>query len=132
MALALWSALSFQKPLAERRLEDMRADIMSKARVVGLELGRRSWSRRTRTKGDSPDRQNCALRWNTVVYQEEIKALRWTLADESTLLARPYAEVGRQETVALARGLDLGLLLARVPVVGHYRLASPRCSAAGT
>ena len=32
--------------------------------------------------------------------------------------------VGRNETVALAQGLELGLLLTRFPVFEHYELAS--------
>lgn len=124
IALALWSALSFQRPLAEQRLEEVRAGIMNNARVVGLELGRRSWCQRSVTNGDSLDVQNCALQWNTALYQEEIKVLRWTLADASALLGQPYAEVGSDETEALAWGLDLGLLLAKFPAFEHHSLAS--------
>ena len=50
--------------------------------------------------------------------------MRWTLADESRLLERPYAEVPRDETVAVARGLELGMLLTRFPAFEHYELAS--------
>lgn len=124
MALGLWSALAFQRPLAERRLEELRADVLHNARVVGRELGRRSWRVRTVTNGSSPDAEIRALRWNSALHQEEIKILRWILADESTLLAQPYTEVRCDETSALARGLDLGLLLAEFPVFEHHGLAS--------
>ncbi len=124
IALALWSALSFQKPLAEQRLEDVRAEILNSARRAGLELARRSRLRCTLPSGASPDVQNRSLRWNAVLDREEIKVLRWILADESSLLQRPYAEVGRDETRALARGLELGLLLTSFPVFEHYELAS--------
>ena len=124
IAVALWSALSFQRPLAEQRLEDVRAEILNSARRAGLELARRARIRQTPTNGASPDLQNHALRWNAPLDREEIEVLRWTLADESNLLERPYADVGRDESVALARGLDLGLLLTRFPVFEHYELAS--------
>ena len=94
IGLALWSALSFQKPLAEQRLEDVRAEMLNSARRTGVDLARRTrvpgglcwtsipWT----TRIDS-------LRWNAVLDREEIEVLRWTLADESSLLERPYAEV---------------------------------------
>ena len=124
IALALWSALSFQKPLAEQRLEDVRAEMLNGARRIGREVARHERIRFTPPKGTSPVRQVPSLRSNAVLDREEIKVLRWTLADESALLQRPYAEVKRDETVALARGLELGQLLARFPVFEHYELAS--------
>ena len=124
IALALWSALSFQKPLAEQRLEDVRAEMLSSARRTGVELAHRTRTRRTLLDLDSVDAENHSLRWNAVLDREEIEVLRWTLADESSLLERPYAEVLRGETVAVARGLELGLLLSRFPEFTHYKLAS--------
>lgn len=124
IALALWSALSFQKPLAEQRLEDVRAEMLNSARRTGVDLAHRTRVRRTLLDLDSPDAQNHSLRWNAVLDREEIEILRWTLADESSLLQRPYVDVGRSETVAVARGLELGLLLTGFPEFAHYKLAS--------
>ena len=124
IALALWSALSFQKPLAEQRLEDVRAEMLTGARRIGLDVARRERTRSTPPDGASPALQVRSLRSNAVLDREEIKVLRWMLADESSLLERPYAKVGRDETVALARGLELGLLLTRFPAFEHYELAS--------
>ena len=124
IAVALWSALSFQRPLAKQRLEDFRAEILNSARHAGLELARRMRNRRTQADGASLDEQNHGLRWNAALDLEEIEVLRWTLADESNVLNRPYADVGSHESFALARGLDLGLLLTRFPVFEHYELAS--------
>ena len=124
IALALWSALSFQKPLAEQRLEDVRAEMLNSARRTGVDLARRTRVRRTMLDHESPDDENQSLRWNAVLDREEIEVLRWTLADQSSLLERPYAEVRREETLAVARGLELGLLLTRFPAFEHYELAS--------
>ena len=124
IALSLWSALSFQKPLPGQRLEDVRAEMLSIARRTALDLAERSRTRRTVRDGASLDVQNRSFRWNAALDHEEIEVLRWILADESVLLDRPYAEVGSDETVALARGLDLGLLLTKLPVFEHYELAS--------
>lgn len=123
-AVALWSALSFQRPLAEQRLEEVRAELLDKARRTGLEMARESRTRKAPTSAFSPDLENEALRWNARLDREEIEVLRWTLADESKLLGRAYGNVERHESVALARGLDLGQLLTRFPVFGHYELAS--------
>ena len=124
IALALWSALSFQKPLTEQWLEDVRAEMLNGARRVGLDVAHRERIRSTPPNEVPPDLQIRSLRSNAVLDQEEIKVLRWVLADESSLLERPYAEVERDETVALARGLELGLLLTRFPALEHYELAS--------
>ena len=124
IAVALWSALSFQKPLAEQRLEDVRAELLHSARCAGLNLARESRLRRTPPNSASPIVQIRSLRRNAVLDREEIKVLRWTLADESRLLGRPYAELRRDESVALARGLELGLLVTEFPGFEHYKLAS--------
>ena len=124
IALALWSALSYQKPLAEQRLEDVRSEMLNSARRTGLNLAHRMRTRRTLLDSVSPDDQNESLRWNAFLDQEEIKVLRWILADESSLLERPYAEVRQDETVAVARGFELGLLLTRFPEFAHYEMAS--------
>ena len=123
IGVALWSALAFQKPLAAQRLEDVRAELLHSARRAGLNLARESRLRRTPPNGARPNAQIQSLRWNAVLHREEIKVLRWTLADESSLLDRPYAELRRDESVALARGLELGLLLAKFPGFEHYELA---------
>ena len=123
IALALWSALSFQKSLPERRLEDVRAEMLSSARCTALDLAGRRRTRRAVRDGASLEAQNSSFRWNAALDREEIEVLRWTLADESTLLDRPYSEVPSDETVAVARGFELGLLLTKLPVFGHYELA---------
>ena len=124
IALALWSALSFQKPLAEQRLEDVRAELLNSARRTGVDLARRTRVRPTLLDHQSPEAENQSLRWNAVLDREEIHVLRWTLADESSLLGRPYAEVRSEVTLAVARGLELGRLLTRFPAFEHYELAS--------
>ena len=75
LALALWSALSFQKPLAEQRLEDVRAEMLNSARRTGLDLARRTRARRTLLDHDSPDDEIRSLRWNAVLDREEIEVL---------------------------------------------------------
>lgn len=123
IALALWSALSFQKPLAEERLEDVRIEMLNSARRASVDLARQMRVRRTLLDREIPEDENQSLRWNAVLDREEVDVLRWILADESSLLERPYGEVRHEETIAVARGLELGLLLTRFPVFEHYELA---------
>ena len=113
IAIALWSALSFHRSLGEQRLENVRTELLESARRAGGELSRKAWARST------PRNSSYAAR-----EREEIAILRWTLADESEVLARSYADVRSDEGLAVARGLDLGLLLTRFPVFAHFELAS--------
>ena len=125
IAVGLWSALSFQSPLPEERLEDVRARILDSARRAGLEFARGTRARRSVPANAGANQYYFdGLQENAVLDQEEIKMLRWTLADESLLLNRAYAEVDCDESVALARGLELGQLLIRFPDYDHFELAS--------
>ena len=124
IAVALWSALSYQRPLVEQRLEDIRAEMLNSARRTGVDLARRTRAHRTLLDHQSPDDENQSLRWNAVLDQEEINVMRWILADQSRLLQRPYAEVRSAESLTVARGLELGLLLIKFPTFEHYELAS--------
>lgn len=124
IALALWSALSFQKPLAEQRLEDIRADILRVARRTSLDLIRRTRVRHNVPNDQSADSTSLSLQWKSVLDQEEIEVLRWILADNSSLLERPYADIENSETLAVAQGLELGQILTKFPAFEHYELAS--------
>ena len=126
MAVSLWSALSFQRPLGVQMLERLRAEVLNSARDAGMAMARKVRGRSLvleRESGTNLREQNRALRNNAQQDREEIGLLRWMLADESTLLGRPYKEVD-PPTEALAKGLELGLMLSRFPSFEHYQLAS--------
>jgi len=65
-----------------------------------------------------------ALTNNAMLNEEEIKVLRWVLANESFLLKKPYSEIKDPECELIAKGLELGGLLKRFPTLEHYRLVS--------
>ena len=134
LAIALWSALAYQVPLAEWRLELLRRDIMCVARDNTLNMAERERKQKFAYTGSSgkstgPTPQSTArtieeLRRNAVLHEEEISLLRWILADESILLGRSYANVKHRESSALACGLEVGRLVRRFPTFGHLRLAT--------
>ena len=127
IAVALWSALSFQRQSAEPMLERLRQEVLESARIAALAMvedGRRRRPVVGQASSAGVVRQNRALRANAELDREEIDVLRWTLADESTLLERDYREVASADSGALARGLELGLMLRRYPSFEHYELAS--------
>lgn len=134
MAIALWPALTFQESLLEPRLEELRKDVLETAQRVALDMAGRFRLRRKepgQIGSAAPPtlarQQIAALKWNSTLDQEEIALLRWLLADESTLLGRPFEDVNRLETLVVTRGLELGRLLRRFPTFEHYIFVSQTC-----
>lgn len=131
MAVATWSALSFGAPLAEARLESLRREILSYAQRGALELASRGRQRFEESGGTArratvPAKQlyeaNEGLRRNAMLDREEIRILRWLLADDSRALGCSFGNIAQAETATLAMGLELGQLLTVFPTVSHYRL----------
>ena len=125
IAVTLWSALSFRPPLAEPTLERLRQELLDSARGAAL---RKAMEDRSRTpvegRGRGAAQGNRALRTNADLDREEIDLLRWMLADQSTLLGGDYKDVADTESGVLARGLEVGLMVRRLPSFEHYELAS--------
>jgi GTPase-associated system helical domain len=140
LAIGLWSALSFQAPLTEPKLEGLRADLME---VAHKHVIRSATSSRQRAKvpdvniaaAESFDPANVAksvsdglraafnaLRTNAAVDREEIDLLWWVLSDWSTLLDRRYSGVTNSVTGALASGIEAGRMLRRLPGDAHRNL----------
>lgn len=138
MAIALWPALTFQESLLEPRLEELRKEVLETAQRVALDMARRFRLRRKepgQIESAAPaavaiyvaKQQIAALKWNSTLDQEENDLLRWLLADESTLLERPFEDFNRLETLVVTRGLELGRLLRRFPTFEHYVFVSQTC-----
>lgn len=130
-AVGVWCALSFQEPLREPRLEDLRGLLLRDAQGTALRMayGARSeadWA----TDGDDfvdefeDDTETLAftidaLREALLSAHEEVALLRWVLADRSSLLDRSFRNVSKPEVAAVARGLELGRILRRFPTREH-------------
>ena len=134
IAVGLWSALTLRGPLAESRLEELRSEVLRYARRAALEKASRERIRSSAaagTDGATLRQQTQALRNDAVLDREEISVLRWVLADESSLLCTAFSDVERRESAALARGLELGIVLRRFPTYEHYELATRGVANAG-
>jgi hypothetical protein len=140
LAIGLWSALSFQAPLTEPKLEALRANLM---RVARQHVIQSATSSRQRAKvpdvniatSDPFDSANVAksvndglraalnaLRTNAAVDREEIDLLWWVLSDWSTLLDRRYSGLTDPVTAALSSGIEAGQMLRRLPGDAHRNL----------
>ncbi len=127
IAGTLWSALSFQPPLAEPMLERLRQELLDCARRASLKMAledRKRVAVKPRGRAGEMAQENRALRRNADLDREEIDLLRWILADRSTLLERDYCEVDGAESGVLARGLEVGLMVRRFPSIELYEFAS--------
>jgi hypothetical protein len=140
LAVGLWSALSFQAPLNEPKLEALRSDLLDSAHQHVIQS---ATSSRQRTKvpdinvaaPEPLDSANVAktvnsglgaafraLRANAAVDREEIDLLWWVLSDWSTLLDRRYSGVANAATAALSSGIEAGQILRRLPGDAHRNL----------
>lgn len=148
LSLGLWSALSFQKPRSEAKLEKLRREILDAAQTHCARAGSRD---RTRAQVEDPEFELIAettpeaeenteldaedvkrglapfktaiseLRANAVIDREEIDLLWWVLSDWSALLKRRFsAEKGA--VAVIAAGLEAGRMLRRIPVESHRHL----------
>ena len=140
LAVGLWSALSFQAPLSEPKLEALRSNLLNAAHQHVIQS---ATSSRQRTKvsdinvaaPEPLDPANVAktinnglraaftaLRANAAVDREEIDLLWWILSDWSTLLDRRYSSAVNAVTAALSSGIEAGQILRRLPSDAHRNL----------
>lgn len=140
LALALWSALSFQLPSSRPQLETLRAELLEEGQKVVLKAASLS-----RQRTEVPDvaltlaseysatglrnslsgalnRPVQALRSNAVLDREEIDFLWWCLRDWSDLLEQPYSCGDNSAALAIASGLEVGGMLKCLPASAHRHL----------
>ena len=133
LAVAIWSALSFGVPLTEPRLEGLRSEILKRAQDEAIEMASRARRRSTgfgERRGSptetalkpAPMKAIKALTRNAALDQEELRVLRWLLADKSRALGSAVADIDNAETGVLAMAMELGQLLTTAPAVFHYQL----------
>jgi hypothetical protein len=139
LALALWSALSFQKPLAEAKLERLRAELLDLARnlaVKAAELSRQrapvpdgafalteteGWPGVEKTWKTGPLKTIDALRRNAALDREEIDVLWWVLADWSEVYREKFSSMDHRLSPLVA-SWELAQLLKRIPAEAHTHL----------
>lgn len=141
IAIGLWSALTFQTPHSEQKLERLRTELLHKCQKVVLT---RAEIARKRIKVPDvsfkePEEFNAAnvgvaltiglkdtidgLRFNSAIDREEIDLLWWVLAGWSKLLEKPFSSTPNHVSNAVASGLEVGKMLRSMPVDVHHHLA---------
>jgi hypothetical protein len=141
LGVCCWSALSFQKPLSETKLESLRSELMNKGRELIEKSASVSRKRVEVEDFDCPLPKEAtpaatkaaiddgakgiiaALRANAALDREEIDFLWWALSGWSAALSRRYSAPQGREAAAIAAGLEAGSMLRRMPAEAHKQLA---------
>lgn len=140
LGIGLWSALAFQKPRKEPKVEALRTELLTAARTHTVNAA--TLTRRRLAVGelkiDLPAEYESgavaqaisngiepvtkALRANSAADREELDLLWWVLSDWSTLLQTPLSSTDRQVATAISAGIEAGKLLRRMPDEAHRHL----------
>jgi hypothetical protein len=149
LSFGLWSALSFQKPRNDPKIEQLRNELLQAAHGHCAAVARDSRQRievsdpefkeapkkkegdpqppfdaSAVTEGLKPYKDAIAdLRSNAAVDREEIDLLWWALSDWSSLLGRRFSdEKARAAAAAVASGIEAGRMIRRAPAEAHRHL----------
>lgn len=143
LAVGLWSALSFQKPLSDVKFERLRVELLRRAEALSLSAAENSRKRVSvlgaqfsipeeegledleRRWQEGPLKAIDALRLNATLDREELDLLWWALNDWSAIFKTSLSKLDN-DVVGLAAGLEMGSLLKRLPATAHKHLAT-RC-----
>lgn len=139
LAAGLWSALSFQKPLGQPKLEQLRQDILKRAAELTLATAESSrerlsvpdavfgvteaeaWAGLEKKWKAGPLKAIDALRFNAALDREEIDFLWWALSDWSDTFEKRLSALP-VELRAVTAGVELSMLLKRLPAEAHKHL----------
>lgn len=139
LAAAIWSAIGYQQPIEDEKLEALRAELLDRARD---RCARRAAVTRDRRKvptnlEEAPEGSDAevmrtglngalraieALRLNSLLDQEEINIAWWAMGGWSTSLNKAYDTLS-DPLCGVTRGIELGALLRGVPAQSHRNLA---------
>ncbi len=141
LAAAFWSALWFQSPLAQIKVEKIRQDLLQASRTRVRRVANAARERRTIPLiGTVNIDQNAAngakvnhafsravepmvsaMRENAALDREELDFMWWLLSDRSEILDIPFA--GMHDAVrAVVAGLDAAAKLRRLPADAHRNI----------
>lgn len=136
---ALWLALTFQPVLQEQKREDLRREILDRARERSLESATRAREREpvpevqdleATTDGKTNVTTNFkivvagiidALRRNAALDREELDYLWWAQLRRSRLLRRPMSDIP-EATRLVTMGIEGAALLRRLPADVHREI----------
>ena len=138
-ALALWSALSFQKPLTDLKMEKLRTELLGIARDLATRTAENcrvrvavpnaafappeaeGWAGIEKAWKAGPLKALDALRLNAALDREEIDVLWWVLGDWSPLYKRKLSAMAPR-LAPLVAAWELTQKLKRMPAQAHKQL----------
>lgn len=141
LAAGLWSALWFQKPLTQAKMEKLRTDLLKASRDHVLAVANSSRLRRpipqvgpVNIAQDSPSGQKVntafakavqplleALMENATLDREELDFAWWLLSDRSDTLDKPFKQF-ENGARAIITGFDAALRLKKLPADAHRHM----------
>lgn len=139
VAAGVWSALSFQSPRKEAKIEALRASVIERTRSSAMAAGEMARARvavpdvtfklaeNADVSAASTSVKNAtqatigALRQNAILDREEINILWWALSDFSRFLNAPFAKQP-ELSGAIVAALELAPMLKRLPAEAHRHL----------
>lgn len=139
LALGLWSALSFQKPLSEAKLEKLRVELLDLAHGLAVKAAENSrqralvpdgafapaeadgWAGIEKKWTTGPLKILDALRLNAALDREEIDVLWWVLADWSAVYQEKLSSMDPRLSPLVA-SWEIVQLLKRMPAEAHMHL----------
>lgn len=139
LAIGLWSALTFQKPMNEGKLEELRLELLNVARYLAVNSAENSRKRSNVPEGvfapveaegfagiekkwkSGPLKTIDALRLNAALDREEINLLWWVLADWSDIYQEKLSSMN-QRLSPLVASWEITQLLLRMPSESHKHL----------
>jgi hypothetical protein len=141
LAAGLWSALWFQVPLSEAKLEKLRTDLLKASRDHVLAVANSSRTRRVIPQvgpvnigQDSPAGQKVntafakavqplleALVENAALDREELDFAWWLLSDRSDTLDKPFGQFENGPR-AVVTGFEAALRLRKLPADAHRHM----------
>tara|TARA_R110001592_G_scaffold3525_25_gene20090 strand:- start:2419 stop:3456 length:1038 start_codon:yes stop_codon:yes gene_type:complete len=146
LASGLWSALSFQTPVKETKLEALRKELMEKSHSLVIQSsvsarGRNQvpniktvatdgadWEKFSKDLKAEQDKVLSSLRDNAVLDREEIDLLWWVLSDWSEALNQKISSLPPQ-VGGITGGIEAACLLRRMPGDAHKHLVLRNVSA---
>lgn len=128
LGATLWSALSYQEPVSDPKLEQLRRDLLT---IVSERMLLRGETARKRSspkdvpvsEADLPQLAKSveaargtlsAVITNAAMDREELDVLWWALGGRSPTIAKAYESLS-PVVRGLVRGIELGILLRRIP-----------------
>lgn len=141
MAAAFWSALSFQQPLQEAKVEKLRTDLLAASRrrvllvansarkrrpipmigAINIDQGSAAGAKVNNAFSRAVEPMMTAFQENAALDREEIDFLWWLISDRSDILDESL--VGMEPAVrAVVAGLDAAAKLRKLPSDAHRNI----------